>query len=224
MALGKKNIQDQKKDQDRTAIQLHFYIQDVDPSAAASDIYALDSEFTTEAYANGFNALFGADLQNPRHLGIRFLDQAGLPVYQDRTNPQACQPYQQAYPDGVLFVHRGGCTFLTKLVNARAASAAGVVVMSLDNAPLNPTADDDELEAAGDLDDVALVYLTREMGKNVSDMLDAAEKYEDQQVILVIASEAELAASEQKKHPTSTDTDRILYVNGLPLLNTRLLI
>lgn len=99
--------------------------------------------------------------------------------------------------------------------------------MSPDNAVLNPTADDDEIEAAGDLDDVALVYLTQEMGKNVSDMLDAAEQYEDQQVVLVIASEAELAASsepEQEKHPTSTDTDRILYINGLPLLNTRLLI
>jgi len=226
IALGKKKIQDEKKDPDRTAIQLHFYMQDVDPTAAASDT----SEFTKEAYANGFNALFGADLQNPRHPGIRFLDQAGLPVYQDHANPQACEPYQQAYPDSVLFVHRGGCTFLTKLVNARAASAAGVVVISPDNAVLNPTADDDEMEAAGDLDDVALVYLTQEMGKNVSDMLDAAEKYEDQQVVLVIASEAELAASseekspEQKKHPTSTDTDRILYINGLPLLNTRLLI
>ena len=207
LLLGDAGSQDEKRGP--MEVQLHFYTQDVDPTVA---------ETPGIHHALGYSASFGADLETTRHSRIRFWDRAGLPVNQDRNNPQGCEPYQQAYPDSVLFVRRGGCTFLTKLIHAQAASAAGVVVISHDNALLNPTAGNDEMAAAGDLDDVALVYITQEMGKGVSDMLDA-----DQQVMLVVESKPE-PVQEQKKTPTPIDQNHILYINGLPLLNTRLLV
>jgi mannosidase alpha-like ER degradation enhancer 1 len=213
LLLGDTDIQDEK--QGPIEVQLRFYTQDADPTVAeAPGIH----------HALGYSASFGADFQSTRHPRIRFWDRAGLLVNQDRNNPQGCEPYQQAYPDSVLFVRRGGCTFLTKLIHARAASAAGVVVISHDNALLNPTVDNDEMVAAGDLDDVALVYVTQEMGKGVSDMLDAAEK----QVMLVVESKPEPVPSNkgksQEQNKIPTDQNHILYINGLPLLNTRLLV
>lgn len=219
LLLGDTGIQDEKKGP--TEVQLRFYTQDVDPTVA---------EAPSIHHALGYSASFGADLESTRHPQIRFWNQAGLPVYHDHNNPQGCEPYQQAYPDGILFVRRGGCTFLTKLIHARSASAAGVVVISHDNALLSPTADNDEMAAAaGDLDDVALVYVTQEMGKGVSDMLDAAEKSKGQQVMLVIESnEPEPIPSNegksQERNKIPTDPNHILYINGLPLLNTRLLL
>lgn len=213
LLLGETGIQDEKKSP--TEVQLRFYMQDVDPTVA---------ETPGIHDALGYSASFGADLESSTpHSRIRFWDRAGLPVYRDRNNLQGCEPYQQAYPDSVVFVRRGGCTFLTKLIHAQAASAAGVVVISHDNALLNPTADNDEMVAAGDLDDVALVYVTQEMGKGVSDMLDA-----DQQVMVVVESRPEPVASNegksQEQNKIPTDSNHILYINGLPLLNTRLLV
>ena len=219
LLLGNTGIQDEKKD--RTEVQLHFHMQDVDPIVAvAPGIHHPLGREITKVSATGYSALFAADLESTRHPRIPFLDPGGLPVYQDRSNPKGCEPYQQDYPDSVLFIRRGGCSFLTKLIHAQAADAAGAVVISDNNALLTPTADDDEIASAGDLDNVALVYLTQEMGKGVFDMLNAAEKYGDQQVMLVVESKAEPISS--NKGPT--DANHILYINGLPLLNTRLLV
>ncbi|KAF8627175.1 hypothetical protein AX15_004493 [Amanita polypyramis BW_CC] len=225
------DAQDEKKRQ--TEVRLRFYTENVDLGVAKSPNFRLASngKVDQEITVNGSPALFGADLTKSariHHPPIRFSDQAGLPVHRDRNNPHGCRPYGHAYTDSVLFVRRGGCTFLDKLVHAQTASAAGVVVLSMDNSMLNPSAGDDEVEAVGDLSDMALVYLTQDMGKTVSDMLDTAEKYGDRQVMMIVDLGTEPATSNEGKLPEQnkipTGTDRILYLNGLPLINTRLLV
>ncbi|KAF8639955.1 hypothetical protein AX17_001205 [Amanita inopinata Kibby_2008] len=215
-------------------VQMRFILDLNDPmfEAATGLQEVLGGENNKEIVVMGYIALFGASLSrnamNADQARVRFANQAGLPVYRDKSNRQGCEPYRHAYPDSVLFVQRGGCTFLEKLIHACAASAAGVIVMSPDDALINPTANDDEVDAAGDLDDGVLIYLTRTMGKKVSHMLDAAEKYGVGQVMVVVNVDAQPATSNEGQLPIENeqakDTDRILYLNGLPLLNTRLLV
>ncbi|KAJ7904433.1 alpha mannosidase-like protein [Mycena olivaceomarginata] len=92
--------------------------------------------------------------------------------------------------------------------------AAGVFVISDEDAAMNPTADATELEEAGDLGDVGLAVLTPQVGQLVHDMLDSTEERGGPGRA---AGGSRAAAEKEKAH-------KILYLNGHPLLNTRLLI
>ncbi|PFH51443.1 glycoside hydrolase family 47 protein [Amanita thiersii Skay4041] len=215
-------------------VKLKFFIQVMDPvfdgQTALQEVFG--NEITKEASVLGSAAFFGADLSTAEPIGssrqIRFADQAGLPVYRDPTNIDGCSAYGHAYTDSILFVQRGGCTFLEKLVKAREASAAGVIVLGYDDSLLNPTANDEEIEEAGNLDDVALVYLPRKAGLKFSDMFDFTENSGSGQLMVVVDPEGHPANSDKGEAPIekdgSTVANRILYLNGLPLLNTRLLV
>jgi mannosidase alpha-like ER degradation enhancer 1 len=188
------------------------------------------------------SAFFGADLSQSASgedsIAVsRFSRPEGLRVYQDKDNEQGCDPYVQPYPEGVLIARRGGCPFLDKLKNANEASAAGVIVISDEDLQINPTANVDELDEAGNLNDTALVLLTKTSGKALLEMIDLAELQVGSQVMVALhrsrqggnSTDPDPAAS-QEDLPTPTEEDnrdpseRVLYINGHALLNTRLLV
>ncbi|KAJ7276287.1 alpha mannosidase-like protein [Mycena haematopus] len=147
-------------------LPLRFFIQSVDPLSEAQtgfpDLLNMMDIFTT-----GYTALFGAELGIPvegDEPKLRIHAQSGVPVYRDDKNTFGCLPYNQPLQDAVIVVQRGECTFLQKLVMVKNAGAAGVLVVSDEDMPLNPTADAKELEEAGDLDDVGLVVLPPQYG------------------------------------------------------------
>ena len=196
-------------------VLLRFFI-----NAIGADFHAGTSG-NADALLVGNTARFGADVfsrtsSNGRPL--RFSQTDGIAVFRDLMNPDGCTPYSRLYTDVVIVVERGGCTFLQKLRLAQAASAGGVVVLSNDDIAVNPSANADEIEEAGDMSDVCLVLLPRTPGHIVRQMMDSAER-EGFQVLMVV---------EDIPHPSHTppekDPSRILYINGYPLVNTRLLV
>jgi mannosidase alpha-like ER degradation enhancer 1 len=107
---------------------------------------------------------------------------------------------------------------------ARDAGSVGVLVVSDEDVAMNPTADPKELEAAGDLGDVGLVVLPLQVGQLVHEMLDSTEE-RGGQVMLQVDPERMSAPSPDVLHETEKEkVHKILYLNGHPLLNTRLLI
>jgi len=183
-----------------------------------------------EVSTTGYSALFGPELGlAPRddELPLRINNERGVPVRHDGINPFGCEPYAQRFEDVALLMQRGKCTFLEKLLHAKDAGAAGVLVISDEDAALNPTADEGDLEAAGDLGDVGLVVLTPQTGKLVYEMMKStAERGAQVMVQLKLSpppdppesSEISQEKEEQEKAP------KVLYLNGHALLNTRLLI
>jgi mannosidase alpha-like ER degradation enhancer 1 len=118
-------------------------------------------------------------------------------------------------------------------VNARAASASAVIVISDDNFAINPTANADDLEAAGDLSDAAVIVLPRKTGEVLEDMLFAIGKLGATEIRISVDTERSEGHGEELERPQSVgkdnkdkdkETTRVLYINGHPLLNTRLLV
>ena len=194
-----------------------------------------------DVVVNAFSAFFGADLSQPpsdsNGTVALFNDPAGLRVYQDRENEQGCLSYSNDYTDGVIVAHRGTCTFLDKLKNAHDASAAGLLVISNEDLPINPTASAEDLEEAAQLKDTALVLLTKSTGKALLDMIDAIEERGTSQVMVTLhkpripTSTADPAQDPlpanppvEDNSPKDPDSERILYINNHALLNTRLLV
>ncbi|THV08639.1 alpha mannosidase-like protein [Dendrothele bispora CBS 962.96] len=212
-------------------VQLRFYVDIVDPMFNVVD--TMDSVNDMEVAVTGYSAFFGADLSatHDHEKPIRF---SGLsPVYRDENNLFGCTPFARSYQDGILVVSRGDCTFLQKLTVARDAGAAGVLVISDDNTLLNPTADAAELAAAGDISDVAIVVLPLHAGQLVEQLLASVDESGLGQLMLSLEHERQPAVGDsgdipEDRTPTRTEPEkevhRILYLNGLPLLNTRLLV
>ncbi|KAJ7179913.1 alpha mannosidase-like protein [Mycena crocata] len=182
-----------------------------------------------DVLTSGYTALFGPDLWGDEP-PLRINHRGGVPIYRDDSNTYGCLPYEETFQDAVLVTHRGECTFLEKLLMAKAAGAAGVLVISDEDVALNPTADAHELEAAGDLGDVALVVLTPQMGQVLHEMLDSTEERGGQAMLQVdperLPEPAEVSPTQEKEKPRRPQekVHKILYLNGHPLLNTRLLI
>ncbi|KAK7470737.1 hypothetical protein VKT23_002158 [Stygiomarasmius scandens] len=210
-------------------VQLRLYVDIVDPMFNTVEI--TDTINDMEITVTGYSALFGADLSRQDHeKPIRF---SGLsPVYRDEDNLFGCSPFAKSYQDGVLIVSRGECTFLQKLIMARDAGAAGVLVIGDDNTFLNPTADPAELDVAGDISDVAIVVLPLQAGQLVEQLLVSVDESGLGQLMLSLEHERQPAVGDSGDLPDQTPTrteaekevHRILYLNGLPLLNTRLLV
>ncbi|KAL1741262.1 hypothetical protein HDZ31DRAFT_12931, partial [Schizophyllum fasciatum] len=119
-------------------------------------------------------------------------------------------------------------------VHARDAGAVGVLVVGTEEAAVNPTADADELATAGDLSGVVLLTLTRSAGRTLKKMLDDGEQRRLGQVMLLLDPEgrlaevrsvgAEMDGEEEERAEESAPENRILYLNGHPLLNTKILV
>lgn len=209
----------------RTDVLLRVYMDDVDPMFA---IPGFDTSNELNALLTGYTAYFGGNiwtdmLSRGDNKTLRLTRADGVAVHRDFNNFDGCARYKYSYPDSVLVVHRGGCTFLEKLLQANAASAAGVLVISNDDFVINPTANPDELEAAGDLSGVAFVLLPQKAGRALEDILDRAEQV-GTQVMLAMEDESRQIPPAQTHPPPEKDPNRILYINGHPLINTRLLV
>ncbi|KXN83702.1 ER degradation-enhancing alpha-mannosidase-like protein 1 [Leucoagaricus sp. SymC.cos] len=197
-----------------------------------------------------YTAFFGADLSarpvEPRDKPPRMTDGSGLPLFRELSNLKGCLPYQHPYPDSIIVVERGECTFLEKLLEARSVGAAGIIVLSNEELAINPTADADEAAAAGDISDIGLVLLPRNTGKVLLELIKTLENLGTGQVMAAIhrdplgtANSAKRGTSYQEPKVKEAEKDedqggedqnqdtinpRILYINGHPLLNTRLLV
>lgn len=145
-------------------VNLRFFVDSMDPMfQTQSSLF----DVTTETVVNAHTALFGADPSQPPSAGksTNFGHGGGVRIIKDPKNPQGCLPYEQSYEGEVLLTRRGDCTFLEKLIQGKAANASGVVVISDEERPVTPSADDEALKAIGDkLDDVSVVVLVVSTG------------------------------------------------------------
>ena len=181
-----------------------------------------------------FSAHFGTDLSHavtyPTKESPPIRSSEGVVIRRDPENHRGCNSYKKSYPDSVLLVHRGDCTFLEKLVKARDASAAGVIVISNEDTPINPTASREELALVGDLSDVGLLLLTNTVGQAFENVLIASERLYSQEIMLALERTQDGESVEDTgdtpvdKKAEVKDLNRNLYINGHPLMNTRLLI
>ena len=184
----------------------------------------------------GYAAKFGADLSayvpsDEAENATPMRNPDGLAVRRDMDNVHGCDPYDKAFNDSVLLVHRGHCTFLEKLIRARDASAAGIIIVSDEEMGINPTANADELLAAGDLSRAGVVLLTKTIGQALEEMVAVSEKFQSAQIMVSLLhtqnpgsqDESERIPVEQEEEQFK-DPNRILYINGHALINTRLLV
>ncbi|KAH7916186.1 glycoside hydrolase family 47 protein [Hygrophoropsis aurantiaca] len=178
-------------------------------------------DITPEIYVTAYPARFGAD-PSSNNTYMRFTQ--GIRVRQDNANPLGCKPYQTDFAGDAILTSRGECSFLEKLVHARAAGASGVVVINDDDSPLNPTASSEEIAAAGDIGDIAMVVLTRSEGESVAAIMNSSTGHADSYVMVTILSDGWLAQTDTQSEIPPVDSSRVLLMNGHPVLNTRLLI
>lgn len=217
-------------------VGLRFYLDYVDPMLQLGTFGLQDA--ITETSVVAATALFAGDptVDPPLRFGHGSGD--GVRVVRFPDNRLGCSEYSEILLDNeAVVVDRGDCTFLEKLVFAQRAGASGVVVLGTEEQHINPSADKEEVEAAGpQLDDVAVVVLRRSDADEVSQMLDSAQRYGLGTVKLVVepwrgpadggdVSREKRQPQEQEQRPTPTaDPARILYLNNHPLLNTRLIV
>jgi ER degradation enhancer, mannosidase alpha-like 1 len=215
----------------RHSVQLRIFIDFVD---ASSYIASVAGAPVSEAIFTASTALFAGDptAPHPPHgKALRFGQggQAeGVGLVRDPVNPTGCQEYTQTFEDEAILVHRGECTFLEKLIRAHEAGASGVVVINDSETVINPSVNAEDLQDIGDsLDDVAVVVLRESDGRQVSAMLDVAEDGHAGRVVLVLENmEYEPASVEQEPGQAQSKFSEksVLYLNGNPLHNTRLLV
>lgn len=213
-------------------IQLRFRIEIVDPMFQVQTGVV---DGPSEAHITAHTSFFGADLTAnpiPDSKPIRFGHGAGVRLTRDPANILGCSPYEHAFNGDALLVHRGECSFLDKLMIAKSAGASGVVVISDEELSINPSSDPLTIATVGDISDVALVALKRSAGEVVSAMLDSAEGIG--QVVLMVDPEGQSATTDGRQVPPEeapqkggkepVDPDRVLFINGHALLNTRLIV
>jgi mannosidase alpha-like ER degradation enhancer 1 len=116
-------------------------------------------------------------------------------------------------------VFEGECTFVEKLRRVAAKGAGGVLVVSDDELPINPSYD--EKEDVSDLQDVILLVLPWSTGERVLEFMDFAARHESE-VLFHIEHEETLkplrtgtsSQSTQEKTPR-----QFLYLGNRPILN-----
>ena len=205
-------------------VRLRIFLDTMDPILPARPgMVELNGGFHVTAHT----ATFGADVTmagSPKSLVFGRAE--GVQIRRDVTNLLGCQPFDQDFAGDAIFLWRGHCTFLEKLTYARDAGASGVIVVNTDDTSINPSATSDEVAAAGELHDVALVLLSHTAGKNIAAMLDASGLFGYGNVLFSIDPEG--WSSQPKaggnKHDQGGQTPHVLHINGHPLLNTRLLV
>lgn len=227
---GKGPVDGQGKKRRLPEIELRLYMDLMGSSDLALQ---LQHEAPTEAFIDASTAMFGADPStvDPQH-PIRFGHGEGVRLVRDPSNPLGCEPYKQRYAGEAIVVRRGDCTFLDKLFEAAVAGASGVVVISDENSGINPSADAGELQAVGDLlDDVVAVVVSRDDGEMLTAMMDAADSIGTGQVMVAVSPTPETTSNSHdasippdEAMRRARDSSRVLYLNGHPLINTRLLV
>lgn len=207
-------------------VRLRIFLDNMDPMLPARPgMVELNAEF----HVTGHTATFGADVTMASgSQSLIFGRSEGVRIRRDNTNLLGCRPFDQDFAGDAVFLWRGDCTFLEKLVYARDAGASGVIVVNNDDTPINPSASSDEVAAVGELHDVALVLLQHTAGKNIAAMLDASGLFGYGNVLFSIESEGwssdQPKAGGDKHDDQGSHTPHVLYINGHPLLNTRLLL
>ncbi|KAI5124722.1 hypothetical protein M0805_005360 [Coniferiporia weirii] len=214
-------------------VNLRFYPH-VDPALQVQRGVEF-ADFTTVAFPASFGAdpfVFGAS----RSMGTRLIHAPG--------NSLGCSPYRTdvdapSLADMLVLVHRGTCTFLEKLVHATRAGAAGVVVVSDNDNPLNPSAEKEELEEFGAdaLENAVIVVVTRSGGDEIKKLMSAVDIHGSVDILVSIEPEGQPGKTEaqspdgiaqkqsgKRRSDLKDSQGKILYLNGHPLLNTRLLI
>lgn len=219
---------------------LRIFISYVDPQLQVQpSMY--DGNF--EAIVTGHIALFGGDpTSRPNGEPLRFGHGEGVRLVMDVENLNGCQPFTQQFDGAALVVYRGDCTFLEKLVNGKLAGASGILVINDEDYGVNPSADEAGLKSAGvSLDDVVIVVVGKPDGEAILAMMDAAETHGMGHATLAVVPTDE-AVEQERKDPIPEDPQqeepkrdrsdrkaasepaRVLYLNGHPLLNTRLMV
>ncbi|OCH93594.1 alpha-mannosidase [Obba rivulosa] len=219
---------DEDKDKGRTRepeVALRFFIDYVDPMFEVPRMHDAPTELATVAST----ALFGGDpAVAPPAAAPLFGRGAGSRLVRDSANPYGCEPYAKMYDRDAILVRRGECTFLEKLTQAQAAGAVGIIVLSDEEMGINPSADAAELAAAGDrLDEGVVVVLRRSVGEVVETMVNSAEARGLGPVMVAVEPGTRTPAEETREAraaPREQLTHRVLYLNGHPLVNTRLLV
>ncbi|KAJ3559837.1 hypothetical protein NM688_g94 [Phlebia brevispora] len=186
-------------------------------------------DIVTEAFVRAFTSTFAGDPVVRGH-SIRFGHGEGVRLVRDDSNPFGCNPYEHEFGGDAIVVLRGECTFLEKLMRAAAADASGVIAISDEDYGVNPSGDNEELQTVKDsLDDVAIVVVDRQDGEVLTAMMDSADMHGGQVVMIIPPIDA-VPDSRDSGHPTddqrtkAREAHNVLYLNGHPLLNTRLLV
>lgn len=211
-------------------VQLRFYIDVLDPMFAQTG--PVESPY--ETLVTAYTSAFGADLTGPASLEAPpiFGHGAGVRAVMDSTNLHGCGTYSQEFKNEGVLVFRGECTFLEKLAKAKAAGASGIILISNEELPINPSASAAEIATAGNLEDVVMVVINRSAGDLVLSMLDSIGDGEMGQLMLTVDPEGQSVVTEVhpgtertgKESEAHLDPNRVLYINGHALLNTRLLV
>ncbi|KIJ70173.1 glycoside hydrolase family 47 protein [Hydnomerulius pinastri MD-312] len=213
--------EDEAKGPRNPDVRLRIFLDTVDPMLQARPGTL---EMNADVHVKAHTAMFGADMSStskPLHFG----HSDGIRIQRDKTNLLGCQPFDQDFAGDAVLLWRGDCTFLEKLINARNAGASGALVVSDDESAINPSATEEEIAAAGDLDDVALVLLPQAAGKGIAAMVEAAGVFGYGHVLFSLDPEGWSGQAPKgtfdKEIPG--EAPQVLYINGRPLLNTRLL-
>ncbi len=207
-------------------IELRVYMDYLDP---LFHIQAGVHDMTTEASVLASTAMFGGDpaASNLPAGPIRFGHGEGVRLVRDSANPYGCLPYVRQFDGEAIVLSRGECTFLEKLTEAALAGASGVIAINDENHGVNPSGDPEELDAVGtSLDDVAIVVVNSQDGRLITSMLDSAEIRGLGQVMMAIAQIGEpgMENTNELERTKARDGNRVLYLNGHPLVNTRLMV
>lgn len=211
-------------------VQLRFFTDAPDP---VFQVQPGILESLSEMSVTAYTSYFGADLsvQDSGGRNPLFVHSPGLRVVQDLDNLLGCRPYGRHFDSDVILVDRGDCTFVEKLMFARDAGAAGVVVINNEDEGINPSANEAEIGAAGDLEAVALVLVPGYVGDAIESMMSSAGTH-GVGVLVSLDPERRTAhtqpgqeidsESSEKNEPHSAGSGKMLFLNGHALLNTRL--
>lgn len=223
------------KNHRRPEVELRLYVDRlyVDLMGSLETWVLLQRETPIETVVSASTALFGADpaIPNPPN-PVPFGHGEGVRLVRDASNPLGCAPYSQKYSGEAVVVRRGECTFLDKLIEAAIAGFSGVIVISDEHHSINPSADAEDLALVGDLlDDVVVVVVNKDDGEVVTSMMNAVENFGVGQVKVAIGPTPQTAPSSRNvwSDPEAMMVraragNRVLYLNGHPLINTRILV
>ena len=136
----------------------------------------------------------------------------------------------------VLFVRRGRCPFLRKVVSAKNAHFAGVIVWNhaegaqgMGSKVINPVIDKGEEEwAKREVWDVSIVVVGKEDGEVIEDMLEVLEGGEGEEGngwgLVVGVKRVGVLDEKENEGRTEDKLPSQLYINGLALRNTILVL
>lgn len=169
---------------------------------------------------------FGRDVtRNSREAKHKGRQEASLKkLIVPEANLLGCQPYSRdAFTiEDIVVLDRGGCTFVEKLHFVSRAGAAGVIVVSDNDEPLNPSYD--PTEEVDDLEEYGLVVVTHESGKALRSLLGMARQ---QGGFVTMEVEPEPAGDmlpvPERKNGDESNT-RFILLGGKPILNMLILV